>query len=92
MYLFLLSQEANQQPGSIVACIVVAPNMETAPYVHPDSSMLWMPYDNCWGKSMFDHAMPCEDTIWCHPHNVQVEFLGEASDHLDPGTLLATRR
>jgi hypothetical protein len=91
MYLFLLSQEVNKSPQGVKACLVVAQDDEFARHTHPDPAMTWMPYENCWGKTMFDHTMPCEDTIWVHPHNVQVEFMGEASDHLSPGVIMATR-
>lgn len=92
MYLYLLTQESNKTPGCVVACIVVATDEEMARYIHPDTSITWMHYNNCWGKTMFDHTIPHEDTLWAHPYNVEVEFVGEASDHLQqPGVLMATR-
>lgn len=92
MYLFLLSQEANTAPGAVVACIVVSRDDEMARHTHPDPSCAWMSYENCWGVTQFDHTLPVTDTIWCHPQQVQVEYLGEAADHLPPGVLLATQR
>ncbi len=92
MHLFLLSQEANTRPGAVAGCIVVCRDEEMAPYMHPDSKCVWMPQDNCWGQSMFDHTVPIEDDLWCHPHQVQVEYVGEAAEHLEPGTLMAYRR
>jgi hypothetical protein len=91
MYLYLLSQEANKNPGAVQACIVACRDDEMARYIHPDPKLAWMMYDNCWGQHMFDHTVPTHDSIWCHPHQVQVEFIGQAAEHLEPGVLMATR-
>ena len=91
MYLFLLSQEVNTQPGAVVACLVAARDDEMARHIHPDPNMSWMSYENCWGRTMFDHTIPAEDSLWCHPHRVQVEYIGDAAEHLTPGVLMATK-
>lgn len=90
MYLFLLTPSQSPSPGSIAACIVVAPDPDTAQCLHPNyPDVRYSAYENQWVRMVFDHPMPCGDEGWTSPFNVQVRCVGEAIEGLDMGVLMA---
>lgn len=88
MYLFLLYQDVLTEPGCIAACVVVSEHPDYANQMHPDPSKVWMSEQQCWGQYVCDHLVPADDGTWPAPDNVNVQFIGEAAEHLQPGPLL----
>jgi hypothetical protein len=89
MHLFLLHQDQNRSPGMIEACVVVAPDDEYAQFMHPKyPDVRYDGYGNQWVRIAFDHPMPCGPEGWTSPHQVEVEYLGQAGNHLEPGVIL----
>lgn len=97
--LFLISQNKNTGYDTYNAAVVCAPDEETARHINPAVGMTrseWDRYDN--GKYAYKSYDEFVKSIWNdahagwvkYPNDVDVEYLGVASDSIEVGLVLAS--
>ena len=87
MYIYLIEQDANFDLDTYDSAVVVAPDIQTARFTHPNNKSTWN------GKTWVDkktREKPFGFETWCSPSEVDVQLIGMASVKTQPGVICAS--
>ncbi|MDY0251183.1 MAG: hypothetical protein RBR45_14205 [Pseudomonas sp.] len=87
MYIYLIEQNVNSDWDFYDSAVVVAPDIQTARFTHPDNESIWN------GKTWVDKKTRLDLFVtepWCHPSHVDVQLIGVASEKTQPGVICAS--
>ena len=77
MYLYLLSQDVNNDYGTFDSCVVVSSNADYAWQIHPAYCIRGWDSSNYYEFISENDPFNDEWSGWCQPGQVKVTYLGE---------------
>ena len=87
MYIYLIEQNVIFDWDTYDSAVVVAPDIHTARFTHPNGEGIWN------GKTWVDkktQEKPFGHRTWCSPSDVDVYLIGVASEKTQPGVICAS--
>ena len=89
MKLYLISQSVNNDWDTYDSAVVVAENETQAKHTSPCIHYVWK--DGCWNFVYSEvDVRKDEHSTWCEPEDVQVQYIGEASESTKLGVVLSS--
>ena len=87
MYIYLIEQNVIFDWDTYDSAVVVAPDIHTARFTHPNNESIWN------GKTWVNkktQEKPFGFEPWCSPSDVDVYLIGMASRKTQPGVICAS--
>lgn len=88
--LYKLTQIVNQEYDTYNSCIVAADSEQQARLIHPSQRGEIVVIDGVWHRKLDSERTYEYNSDWANPADIQVELIGTAAEHIQPGTVILT--